>query len=235
MDVRLPISESFTSLQGEGKLAGVPSHFIRLGGCNLRCAWCDTPYASWTPDGEAQDVKALVAACVASGAKHVVVTGGEPMIFKHLDVLCDGLRAQGRHITIETAGTVSRAVACNLMSISPKLANSTPRNDPRDPSGEWTALHEARRINVPALQALIDEYAERQLKFVVADPADLREIDLLLSRLAGWNKEDVLLMPEGVVPPKPETTDWIVRECVARGWRYCPRLHIQLFGNVRGT
>lgn len=234
-NVRLPISETFTSLQGEGKLTGVPSHFIRLSGCNLRCAWCDTPYASWQPEGDQHGVDALVRLAKASGVRHAVVTGGEPMIFKHLDELCVQLRTAGLHITIETAGTVHRAVGCDLMSISPKLSNSTPRNDPRDPGGQWERLHEERRINLVALQALITTYPQRQLKFVVAAPQDLHEIETLLSNLTGWNATDIMLMPEGVRPPDRPTTDWMVRECIARGWRYCPRLHIHLFGNTRGT
>ena len=144
MTVTLPIAETFTSIQGEGKLAGVPSYFVRMAGCNLRCTWCDTPYASWKPEGATQRVADLVAGAAASGVRHVVVTGGEPMIFSATEALTRGLRAAGMHITIETAGTISRSVACDLMSISPKLSNSTPLNDPRDANGAWAARHEAR-------------------------------------------------------------------------------------------
>jgi 7-carboxy-7-deazaguanine synthase len=175
----LPISETFHSIQGEGKLAGVPSFFIRLSGCNLRCAWCDTPYASWNPDGEPQAIDALADA--AAVAKHVVVTGGEPLIFDRLPQLLTALKQRGLHITIETAGTVFqpelRAGLVDLASISPKLSNSTPRNDPRDADGKWMRLHESRRINLEAIQALIDLPCDRQLKFVVAQPVDLAEID----------------------------------------------------------
>jgi 7-carboxy-7-deazaguanine synthase len=125
------------------------------------------------------------------------------------------------------------------MSISPKLANSTPGSasapDPRDPSGAWRARHEQRRINITALQTLLDSYAERQLKFVVSRPDDLAEIETLLSQLRGWNDGDILLMPEGVLPPTPETRLWLAAECIRRNWRYCPRIHIELFGNKRGT
>lgn len=225
----------FTSIQGEGKLAGVPSHFIRVSGCNLRCAWCDTPYASWSPEGDTRPIADLVNAAAASGARHVVVTGGEPMIFPQVDDLCTSLRGAGLHITIETAGTVFRDVACDLMSVSPKLANSTPRNDARDPTGAWAKRHEERRLNFAALQGLLDGPWDRQLKFVVQNEADLAEIEAVLGRLRGWKPDDVLLMPEGVTAPAAQRVDWIVRACMARGWRYCPRLHIQVFGNVRGT
>ena len=74
------ISEIFYSVQGEGSLAGVPSIFVRTSGCNLRCRWCDTPYASWHPEGTDWDVMALAHAASESGAHHAVITGGEPLI-----------------------------------------------------------------------------------------------------------------------------------------------------------
>ncbi len=241
----LPISETFTSIQGEGRLAGTPSYFVRVSGCNLRCAWCDTPYASWAPEGGKggqRTIDDLVAEARASGVGHAVVTGGEPMIFEAVEPLTRALRDAGLHVTIETAGTVFRAppaLACDLMSISPKLANSTPgtpdRPDPRDPTGAWRERHEQRRINLAALQGLIDANPERQLKFVVQSPADLPEIEALLARLTGWSPGDVFLMPEGVTVPEAATRQWITRECERRAWRYGPRLHIELFGNRRGT
>ena len=74
------ISEIFFSLQGEGELAGVPSVFVRTSGCNLRCNWCDTPYASWNPEGTAMTVEEIVTAVGRFPARHAVLTGGEPMI-----------------------------------------------------------------------------------------------------------------------------------------------------------
>ncbi|MCH8270561.1 MAG: 7-carboxy-7-deazaguanine synthase QueE [Planctomycetes bacterium] len=236
----LPIAETFSSIQGEGKLVGTPSFFIRVSGCNLRCTWCDTPYASWSPEGQQRSVSSLIDEAVASGLKHIVLTGGEPMIFDPITPLCNSLHKRGLHVTIETAGTVHRAVACDLMSISPKLANSTPtEHDPRDPGGTWRRRHEARRLNIDALQRLIDDArgAGRafQLKFVVTGQEDVTEIDSLLDALDNWSNHDVLLMPEGVTPPSQEQCAWIVRVCTQRGWRFCRRLHIDLFGNVRGT
>src|SRR3954466_7799699 len=101
------ISEIFYSLQGEGELTGVPSVFVRTSGCNLRCTWCDTPYASWNPEGKPMSVDDLVAAVQAHrAARHVVLTGGEPMIAKELAALASKLRLLGYHITIETAATI---------------------------------------------------------------------------------------------------------------------------------
>ena len=236
----LPISETFVSLQGEGKLCGVPTFFIRASGCNLRCAWCDTPHASWNPEGGPRRIDELIAQAAASGARHVVLTGGEPMMFSSIEPLAAGLREAGLHTTIETAGTMFREPACDLMSISPKLASSTPpAGDPRDPSGQWRSRHEERRIDVGVLQRLIDAARSRpdglQLKFVVTGPADLPEIDALLARLTGWCNRDILLMPEGVVPAAAAFRQWLAAECIGRNWTYCQRLHIELFGNTRGT
>lgn len=232
----LPISETFTSIQGEGKLAGTPSFFVRTSGCNLRCRWCDTPYASWNPEGASRTIDALVDEARASGVGHAVLTGGEPLIFAPLVPLSVALKDAGFHITIETAGTVTLpGVVCDLMSISPKLANSTPAGDPRDPTGAWARRHEARRLDVDALNALLGSAPDRQLKFVVTGPGDVAEIDELLARLRGHRAEDVMLMPEGVATPSPAGTAWVVDTCLARGWRYCHRLHIDLFGDTRGT
>ena len=121
------IAEIFYSVQGEGSLVGVPSVFVRTSGCNLRCSWCDTPYTSWNPEGEDLTVEEILArADRFPAARHVVLTGGEPMIAPGIVELSQRFRELGLHITIETAGTVFAPVACDLMSISPKLANSTP-------------------------------------------------------------------------------------------------------------
>lgn len=231
----LMVSECFVSLQGEGQLAGVPSFFLRLSGCNLRCCWCDTPYASWSPKGSQRTIASLVDEACASGVSHVVVTGGEPMIFAGIEALCDQLRARTLHVTIETAGTVMRQVACDLMSLSPKLANSTPSDDPRDPDGVWAARHEQHRHDPRALQQLIDDAPARQLKFVVCEPGDLAEIESVLAQLRGWTPREVFLMPEGITAPPPELAAWVSRACIERGFRYGHRLHIELFGNTRGT
>ena len=76
----LKIAELFYSLQGEGALLGVPSFFIRTSGCNLRCAWCDTPYTSWQPEGAELSLDQILDEVRAHPMRHVVVTGGEPMI-----------------------------------------------------------------------------------------------------------------------------------------------------------
>jgi len=236
MNTSLPVSETFVSIQGEGKLTGVPSWFCRVSGCNLRCRWCDTPYASWNPESATRTIDDLAREARDSGVTHAVLTGGEPMIFDALAPLTGALRRAHIHVTIETAGTVWQdALACDLISISPKLANSTPTGDPRDPAGAWAKRHDERRLAPDTLTRLLSSFPDRQLKFVVTSPADLPEIDGLLASISGWTADDVILMPEGITTPDPAAVAWVVAACQQRGWRYGHRLHIELFGNRRGT
>ncbi len=225
----MKVSEIFYSVQGEGALVGTPSVFVRLSGCNLRCIWCDTPYASWRPEGCNLRLEAILSEISQFRARHVVITGGEPMIFPGLVQLTEELRRRGWHITVETAGTVWLPVACDLMSISPKLANSTP-GEPR----HWRARHERFRIQPEVLRRLMGAY-DYQLKFVVVGPADLPEIRALMETLAA-DQARVILMPEGTRGAVlRRRSRWLVEICKQEGFRFSPRLHIALWGNRRGV
>src|SRR5882724_1289526 len=159
------IAEIFYSVQGEGSLVGVPSIFVRTSGCNLRCSWCDTPYTSWNPEGDELSTEAILERTGQyPAARHVLINGGEPMIAPGIVELSQRFRQAGMHITFETAGTVFTPVACDLMSISPKLSNSTP-------GGSFRNQHERLRFQPDVLKRLISAY-DYQLKFVIAQPAD---------------------------------------------------------------
>ena len=209
-------------------LAGVPSVFVRTSGCNLRCTWCDTPYTSWQPEGEDRSIESIAEEVDRYGAEHVVITGGEPMTAPGIEELT---RRLTQHVTVETAGTVDVAVRCDLMSISPKLANSTPRD--RD-GGRWAAQHERLRHQPEILKRLMERYFY-QLKFVISDPGDLTEVRTIVNELEA-SKDRVLLMPEGVDPALlAERGRWLVEVCKQEGFRFSPRLHIELWGNRRGV
>lgn len=228
------ISEIFYSLQGEGELTGVPSVFVRTSGCNLRCNWCDTPYASWNPEGTPMHVEEIVAEVRKHPARHVVLTGGEPMIAKEIRELAAGLKRSGYHITIETAATVRPdGIACDLASLSPKLKNSAP--DERA-SASWREKHETLRWQPSVVKAWLASYGY-QLKFVVSQEADVNEIESMLAQLGTEiPRSKVLLMPEGTtVEALRAKAGWLGDLCKARGYRYAPRLHIELYGNKRGT
>lgn len=227
----MKIAELFYSIQGEGILAGVPSVFIRTSGCNLRCVWCDTPYTSWKPEGSEQSIASILEFVEERSRGYTVVTGGEPMIASAIVELTNALREAGQHITIETAGTVDAPVECDLMSISPKLANSTPHE--RE-GGRWAAQHERLRINYDVLKRLTTDY-EFQLKFVVAAPEDVEEIRAIAASLSAPASR-VLLMPEGTDSATlQQRAQWIAELCKREGWRYSPRLHVDLWGARRGV
>ncbi|HWB87120.1 MAG TPA: 7-carboxy-7-deazaguanine synthase QueE [Bryobacteraceae bacterium] len=223
----MKIAELFFSIQGEGSLVGMPSVFIRTSGCNLRCAWCDTPYTSWNPEGTDLSIGEILEQVKSYPAHHAVITGGEPMIAPEIVPLTEALRELGLHITIETAGTMVQPVSCDLMSISPKLSNSTPE-------GSWATQHNRLRIQTAKLRELMDTY-EYQLKFVIANPVDLEEVRELLSVL-DTGPEHVILMPEGVDREVlRERSVWLAEICKREGYRFSPRLHVELYGNQRGT
>jgi len=226
------INEIFHSLQGEGKLAGVPSVFVRTAGCNLRCHWCDSPETSWSPEGVEKTIEQILETVASFSCKNVVLTGGEPLIASDVESLTSELRKLSYHVTIETAATVWKDVVCDLASISPKLSNSTPSTD-REP--EWSLRHEGRRINVETIRRFMS-LGDYQLKFVIDGPSDVEEVCLLLRRVGDVRMSDVLLMPQGVVKSVlDEKSTWLAEMCKSFGYRFCPRIHIDLYGHTRGT
>jgi 7-carboxy-7-deazaguanine synthase len=231
------IAEIYASLQGEGLLAGTPSVFVRTSGCNLRCHWCDTPFTSWEPVGDQQSVAEVAAAVAALGEQHVVITGGEPLLMPDVAELCRTLRADGRHITIETAGTVFLDAPADLVSISPKLASSAP---PADTPAGWADRHRAARRRDAVILALMTD-RDYQLKFVIDSPGDLADAtawidDLAAARPAGIDRSRVLFMPQGRGPDElARTTAWLEPACRARGIHLAHRFHIDWFGHTRGT
>jgi len=237
----LPINELFQSLQGEGRLAGVPSVFVRTSGCNLRCWFCDSYHTSWEPTHDWFTIDDVLAAVEEYDADHVVLTGGEPLIHDSSADLLERLADRGYHTTVETNGTVVPDAPIDLASVSPKLASSTPTAD-RDPDGdgEWADRHEERRLDVPTLAELVETY-DTQLKFVVTGREDMAEIDRLVERLrdsasARVRDDDVLLMPEGQTRDQLEATRETVADLALEfGYRYTPRLHVDLWNDAPGT
>jgi 7-carboxy-7-deazaguanine synthase len=226
------IAEIYRSVQGEGLLTGVPSVFVRASGCNLRCWFCDTPFASWRPEGRDMASDEIVAQVEEWDTRQVVVTGGEPMLFAELIPLCDRLRAIGRHVTIETAGTLYLPVACDLMSISPKFASSAP---PVSTEPRWHRRHERERHRPDVVRRLLRRCAY-QIKFVVDTPADLDEVTRYLDEFPEIDRGRVLLMPQGADQEQLDArTRWLRPYCENVRLIFCPRKQIEWFGPVRGT
>jgi len=161
-----------------------------------------------------------------------VITGGEPLLATEIEELTIALRDKRKHVTIETAGTIFKPVYCDLVSLSPKLTNSTPWKREK---GKFAAMHEERRLNLPVVQAYLDAY-DYQLKFVVDRKDDISEIQSIVGRLKNVDPARVLIMAQGTTKSQlREKTAWIVKQCLHYGYGFTPRLHIELFGNRRGT
>jgi 7-carboxy-7-deazaguanine synthase len=231
------VIEIFSSRQGEGLWTGEPSAFVRLGGCHLHCWFCDTPYAAWTCEpGEQLTVGEIIDRVTALQQPHVVITGGEPLLFPDTVELTERFDALGFKITIETTGTIEQSVRAHLMSISPKLSNSRP--DPKtDPSVTDAIVrrHEENRKKLDATKSYIERY-NYQIKFVVDTFDDLSEIEQFLQQFPEIEHSRVLLMPQGVTQDALlERERWLRPYAVSRGYVFCRRMQIFWYGNQRGT
>jgi 7-carboxy-7-deazaguanine synthase len=224
------INEIFYSLQGEGFFAGVPSVFVRLAGCPLRCRWCDTKYAWDKESGTENSIDEIVKAVQKWPCRFVVITGGEPMINSNLPKLVQELRDSGKHVTIETAGIAYMPdMLCDLISISPKLSNSTPKDK------KHAAAHENSRLDIAVLQELIDNY-KYQLKFVVDSVEDLSEIQQTVEEIGNVDVEKVMLMPQA--PTRDELlakSPMVAKICKSTAFAFGQRLQVLLWNNEKGT
>ena len=219
------VNELFYSLQGEGSLAGVPSVFIRLAGCPLRCCWCDTKYAWDETAGREMSCEQVLEALDGHPTRHVVLTGGEPMVHEGVSGLAAAIREKGYHLTIETAGICFiEGLEADLMSISPKLSNSLPENADRP----------AERLNLGVLRQLIAAY-DYQIKFVVDEPDDLNEISDILEKLDELDLYSIYLMPQATqMDAYMEKSHWLAEYCKQTGFSFSPRLQVMLWGSQRG-
>jgi len=224
------INEIFYSLQGEGFLAGVPSVFIRLAGCPLRCKWCDTKYGWDTAAGAHYSIQKIIRTTQKYQAGFAVITGGEPMVNSDLPQLTKELKKSGKHITIETSGIAFIPdMPCNLMSISPKLSNSTP-DEPH-----LAAIHEKNRLDIAVLGELLEHY-NYQLKFVIDSEDDLLEIAQTVGQLPNLDAGKVMLMPQAATRQELLAKSPMVAQlCKRSGFAFGQRLHILLWNNQRCT
>jgi 7-carboxy-7-deazaguanine synthase len=222
------ISEIFESIQGEGPWAGTRSLFIRTSGCNLRCSFCDTPYTSWRPEGTARTVDELVHEVAASAAPDVVITGGEPLLVPTLPSLIEHCREMGKRVTVETAGTVDLEFNCDLIAISPKLANSNPTGT------NWESRHNDARLRPDVVRSLLKR-SPGILKFVIDEPADIEEVIHWLDQLPDIAHSIVWLMPQARTREQlREKSAWLRELARSHGLNFSSRLHVEMFGDQRG-
>lgn len=223
------VNEIFYSLQGEGFLAGMPSVFVRLAGCPLRCRWCDTKYA-WSQDaGQERSIAEIVEMVCEWPCRFVVITGGEPMVNFEIRQLVQELKAAEKHVTIETAGIAYIPdVPCDLMSISPKLSNSVPTEP------EHAAVHEDSRLDLAVLGELAANY-HYQIKFVVNSESDLPDIQEVIEQTGNIDPQMVMLMPQAATRDELLAKSPMVAEiCKSAGFAFCQRMHIMLWDEQRG-
>lgn len=229
---QLPVSEIFLSVQGEGVHSGSPSVFLRTYRCNLTCTWCDSKY-TWLDQDKAKagveyalmSVSAVIERVASFGCKHLVLTGGEPLLHQRvLAPLLDTLRREGFFIEVETNGTIAPSAALlgvvDCFNVSPKISNSL--------------VEEGVRTRPDALRAFVRS-GKAWFKFVVCEGKDIEEVEAMLSRF-GIPRDRVMLMPEGVdAASLLERSRWLAEVCKERSLRISLRLHILLYGNRRGT
>jgi 7-carboxy-7-deazaguanine synthase len=224
----LVVNEIFSSVQGEGAHVGQAAVFVRLGGCNLTCSWCDSRHTwDWTRHDPAKELSTASTEDVADRvlkekARRVVITGGEPLMQQRLLVpLVKRLHEAGRLVEFETNGTIAPlpelTAVTTQYNVSPKLDNS--------------GIPLGKRIASAALAAF-SSTGKAVFKFVIADPADVPEVQQLVEQ---HGLEPVWLMPEGT---SKETVlarqRALVEIAVPLGWNVSPREHIALWGDERG-
>lgn len=227
----LLVAEMFgPTLQGEGPSCGQQALFVRLSRCNLSCPSCDTPYTwDWRRFDVGTETHRLGVGEILDWALGyptglLVVTGGEPLLQQHLLVpLVTALGVAARRVEVETNGTIVPAAALvdagTRFTISPKLASFAAPGDAR------------RRINPEALRALMAT-GRAVFKFVVSSVADLDEIADLQRQ---FDLRPVWVMPEGTTTERLlEVMRAVADEVVSRGWHLSNRLHVMLWGDVRG-
>ncbi|MCX7419621.1 MAG: 7-carboxy-7-deazaguanine synthase QueE [Planctomycetia bacterium] len=228
------IAELYPSIQGEGQFAGTPSVFVRTTGCNLRCWFCDTPFTSWQPEGRQAAITDLLHEVLALSIEHVVLTGGEPLLQPDSVSFCEELISAGKFVTIETAGTIFRPARASLMSISPKLANSSPLRHHSADAARWVERHDQTRTNREAIARLI-ESGPYQFKFVVDEPSDLSGV---CDYMADWpqvTSDRVWLMPQARTREELAVrSNWLEAEALRLGFRFSSRWQIAQYGNERG-
>jgi len=209
----LRITEIFYSLQGEGKTVGLPTTFIRLTGCPLRCGYCDTEYAFH--GGETRTIEAILEEVASLGAKYINVTGGEPLAQKRVLTLMQKLCDEGYFVSLETSG------ALDVSNVDPRVVKVLDVKTPA--SGEMNKnMHEN-------YQYLLDS---DQVKYVICDEADFQWAKTHMFEHQLADKCEVLFSPVQGTLQASQLADWVLADKLPV--RFQIQLHKHLWGDVPG-
>jgi 7-carboxy-7-deazaguanine synthase len=210
---RLKVTEIFHSLQGEADTVGVPTVFVRLTGCPLRCQYCDTAYAFY--GGEWWEAEAILARVREYGTRFVCVTGGEPLAQKScaalLTLLCDA----GLRVSLETSGAMA------LASVDPRVVKVVDLKTPGSGEQQRNRYQELTHLT-----------AHDQVKFVICDRGDYEWSRTKLRELALPDGCTVLFSPSHAQLPARDLADWILEDRLPV--RFQIQLHKYLWGDVPG-
>ena len=230
----MKVCEMFKSIQGEGRLIGVVSVLIHLWGCNLRCKWCDEKKCLKKGEYQEMTLSDIISKMGKYHCKHIIISGGEPMLSSEISQFTKMLKLEGYHITVETNGTiVKKDLAADLISMSPKLLNSVP--DYTNP--EQFKIYNERRLNIKAIKFYMKNF-DYQVKFVVEDESDSMEVEKIISELREvptYDEEKILMMPLSSSRRELFKVQKRIAElCIKKGYRYGNRLHLQIWGKCSG-
>lgn len=232
----------FYTVQGEGPLIGVPSVFVRLDRCNLRCRWgetlCDASYTSWTPGGYDLHVDELWIRTLGilreNKCSNLVITGGEPLLQRKVVLRMTELAVQHRiHTTIETNGTIWAPCLAELICLSPKLKSSTPFGS------KYEKMHAENRWDPEAIRQWMNSLTHNYyFKFVIDRDSDIDEVLTMLSEVDQKlpDPQHVVFMPQGITTEELWIRGrWVAEKCKQLGVRFSSRLQVDLYGNRAGT
>jgi len=206
------VSEIFHSIQGEGPRTGTPTVFLRLAACNLRCTWCDTPYALERKQGKESGIEEILKEIKSYDCQNLVLTGGEPMIQQGMlkDLLSE---MDDFFIEIETNGCFASEIDqyIDQYNCSPKLPHSGNKE------------YELKILPSDKVwyKFVIDNDEEYQstLKYIEAYKLP---------------KERIQMMPQGRTKRElEEKSPWLIEKCKQDGYIFCPRLHIMIWDDER--
>ena len=211
--VRLRITEIFASVQGESSRVGLPTVFVRLTGCPLRCTWCDTAYAF--TGGSTRTLDDILAEVARHGLRHVCVTGGEPLAQKGCLALLGALCDAGYDVSLETSG------ALDIAEVDARVARIVDLKAPG--SGE---VDKNRYENIALLRA------NDEVKIVLADAADYDWARAQIATHGLDRRCSVLLSPVAGALDPAELAEWVVRDRLPV--RFQLQLHKILWNDARG-